>query len=85
MGSSSPRPDKHYCIKKLIAGLLQTARTNAEQGSVLNVVVGIIGAVIGGFLFQTFGAAGVTGFNVYSLTVAIVGAIVLLAIVKALR
>ncbi len=60
-------------------------KTDSQQGPVLNIVVGIIGAVLGGFLMNTFGQAGVSGFNLYSLLVAIVGAIVLLAIVKAVR
>ncbi len=60
-------------------------KTDSEQGPVLNIVVGIIGAVLGGFLMNTFGQSGVSGFNLYSLIVAIVGAVVLLAIVKAVR
>jgi uncharacterized membrane protein YeaQ/YmgE (transglycosylase-associated protein family) len=59
--------------------------TNAQQGPLMNIVVGIIGALIGGFLMNTFGQPGVTGFNIYSLLVAILGAIVLLGIVKAVR
>ncbi len=57
--------------------------TNDQQGAVGNIIVGIIGAVIGGFLMQLFGASGITGFNLYSMVVAIGGAIVLLAIYKA--
>ncbi len=60
-------------------------KTDAEQGAFLNIVVGIIGAVIGGYLFRLFGAPGVTGFNIYSFIVAVVGAVVLLFIVKAVR
>ena len=56
--------------------------TDAQQGVVLNIVVGIVGAMIGGFLFRALGVEGVTGFNIYSLIVAIVGAIVLLGIVR---
>lgn len=59
--------------------------TDAEQGAVMNIVVGVVGAVVGGFLFQTFGQAGVSGFNLYSLMVAIIGAIVLLGAVKMVR
>lgn len=59
--------------------------TDAEQGPILNIVVGIVGALIGGFLFQTLGQTGVTGFNLYSLMVAILGAIVLLGAVKMVR
>lgn len=59
--------------------------TNRSQGAFMNIAVGIVGALIGGFLFQTFGEAGVTGFNLYSLVVATVGSIVLLWIVKLVR
>ena len=60
-------------------------RTNEEQGAVGNVIVGIIGAIIGGWLMQAFGASGTNGFNLYSLLVAVLGAIVLLAIVNLFR
>lgn len=59
--------------------------TDGQQGIILNVVVGIIGAVLGGYIMTFFGEGGVTGFNLYSFLVALVGAIVLLAIVKAVR
>ncbi len=59
--------------------------TNAEQGAGGNIVVGIIGAFIGGMILRLFGADGVTGFNLSTLLTAIVGAVVLLAIVKAFR
>lgn len=59
--------------------------TDAQQGIVLNVVVGIVGAIVGGWLMDFFGKTGVTGFNLYSFVVAIIGAIVLIAIVKVLR
>lgn len=60
-------------------------KTDASQGIVLNVVVGVVGAFIGGFAFNLFGGAGVTGFNLYSLLVAVLGSIILLWIVKAVR
>lgn len=59
--------------------------TDDQQGIILNVVVGIIGAVLGGFIMNFFGESGVTGFNLYSFMVALVGAVVLLAIVKFMR
>ena len=59
--------------------------TNASQGLILNIIVGIVGAFLGGFAFNFFGGAGVTGFNFYSLLVSIVGAVVLLYIVKLVR
>lgn len=60
-------------------------KTNAQQGPLLNIIVGIIGAVVGGFIMNMVGQAGVSGFNLYSLLVAIGGAIVLIAIVRAVR
>ncbi len=60
-------------------------KTDAEQGSFMNVVVGIIGAVVGGWLMSFFGQNGISGFNLYSFLVALLGAIVLIAIVRALR
>lgn len=59
--------------------------TNGQQGVLGNIIVGIIGAVIGGFLFELLGGEGVTGFNLWSLLVAIAGAALLLLIVKPLR
>ena len=60
-------------------------KTNAEQGALGNIIVGIIGAFIGGFLFRTLTGNDVTGFNIGSLVIAIVGAVILLAIVKMFR
>lgn len=59
--------------------------TDAEQGILLNVVVGIVGAVVGGWLMSVIGSTGVTGFNLYSFLVAIAGAVVLISIVKMVR
>lgn len=59
--------------------------TDAEQGLLLNIIVGIVGALLGGFIFQTFGETGVTGFNLYSFMVAVIGAVVLLALLKLVR
>ncbi len=58
---------------------------NAQMGALANIVVGIVGALIGGFLMNAFGAPGVTGFNLYSILVAILGAVVLLFILGLLR
>lgn len=59
-------------------------KTNAEQGAFANIIVGIVGAVLGGFVMQLFGASGVNGFSLYSLLVAIGGAVILLAAYRAL-
>lgn len=58
------------------------AGTDESMGVILNIVVGIVGAFVGGFLFSVFGGSGVTGFNIYSFLVALVGAVVLLWLFK---
>ena len=72
-----------WIILGAIAGWVASLIVKSNQGILLDIVVGIVGAFVGGFLFNLFGAAGVTGFNIYSILVAIVGAVVLLFIVKA--
>lgn len=66
-------------IASMIAG------TNARMGLFSNIFVGIIGAFIGGFLVSLFGGEGITGFNFWSLIVAVLGAVLLLAITKSFR
>jgi uncharacterized membrane protein YeaQ/YmgE (transglycosylase-associated protein family) len=60
-------------------------KKNAQMGTVANIVVGIVGALIGGFVVGLLGFAPATGFDFYSLLVAILGAVILLAIVGFLR
>lgn len=73
-----------WLIVGAVAGWLATMvmKTNGQQGLIVTIAVGIIGALIGGFLFNQFGAAGVTGFNIWSVLVAFVGAVVLLAVLR---
>ena len=59
--------------------------TDKEQGVLANIIVGVIGAAIGGFVMNLLGGVGTTGFTVWSFVVALVGAVILLAILKALR
>ncbi len=59
--------------------------TDAKQGLILNIIIGILGAIIGGWLMEIFGVGGVSAFNLYSFLVALFGAIVLLALAKTLR
>ena len=59
--------------------------TDKSMGAIANIVVGIIGALIGGFVMNFFNRAGVDGINIYSLFVALLGSIILLAIVKAVN
>lgn len=58
---------------------------NDQMGCITNIVVGIVGAFLGGFVAQQFGKEGVTGFNLWSFLVALVGAVVLLFIVNLIR
>ncbi len=59
--------------------------TDESMGALANIIVGILGALLGGFVFGLFGFSGVTGFNVWSLVVAIVGAVILLWLVQLFR
>lgn len=60
-------------------------KTDAQQGILLNIIVGIIGAVLGGWIMGELGAQGVRGVSLYSFLVALLGAVVLIFIVKAIR
>lgn len=73
-----------WLIVGAVAGWLASLvmKTNRQQGLLMDIVVGIVGAFIGGFLFNQFGAAGVTGFNLASIVVAFVGAVVLLGLIR---
>ena len=73
-----------WLVLGLIAGFIGSKIVNRSgEGVVLDIVLGIVGAVVGGFLFTTFGAAPVTGLNVYSLVVAVIGAILVLVVYHA--
>ncbi len=71
-----------WLVLGLIAGFIASKIVNKTgEGLVMDIILGIVGAVVGGFVFnQFFGAAGVTGFNLYSMFVAVVGAIIVLLI-----
>lgn len=68
-----------------IAGWIASMIVKSNQGLLLDIIVGIVGALIGGWIMSLLGYGGVSGFNIYSLLVAILGSIVLLVIVKAIR
>ena len=70
-----------WIILGLIAGFIGSKVVNKRgEGLFLDIILGIVGAVVGGFIFQRFGAAGVTGLNLYSLLVAVVGAVLVLVV-----
>jgi uncharacterized membrane protein YeaQ/YmgE (transglycosylase-associated protein family) len=73
-----------WIVLGLIAGFIASKIVNkAGEGFFLDIVLGIVGAMVGGFIFAQFGAAGITGFNLYSMFVAVVGAIVVLVVYHA--
>ena len=73
-----------WIILGLIAGFIGSKIVNREgQGFWLDIALGIVGALVGGFLFDAFGATGVTGLNIWSMIVAVVGSIVVLLIYNA--
>ena len=68
-----------WIVLGLIAGFIGSKIVNrTSEGVLLDIVLGVVGAVVGGFLFNQFGAAGVSGVNLYSLLVAVVGAVLVL-------
>jgi uncharacterized membrane protein YeaQ/YmgE (transglycosylase-associated protein family) len=68
-----------WLILGLIAGFIGSKLVNREgQGFFLNIALGVIGAIVGGVIFSAFGAEGVTGLNIYSMIVAIIGSVVVL-------
>jgi uncharacterized membrane protein YeaQ/YmgE (transglycosylase-associated protein family) len=73
-----------WLVLGLVAGFIGSQIVNKSgEGVLLDIVLGIVGAVVGGFLFSMIGAPPVTGFNIYSIFVAVIGAIVVLAIYHA--
>jgi uncharacterized membrane protein YeaQ/YmgE (transglycosylase-associated protein family) len=72
-----------WIILGLIAGFIGSKIVNKTgEGLILDIVLGVVGAVIGGYLFNLFGAQGVTGLNLWSLLVAVIGAIVVLMVYR---
>jgi uncharacterized membrane protein YeaQ/YmgE (transglycosylase-associated protein family) len=68
-----------WIVLGLIAGYIASKIVNKQgSGIIVDIILGIVGAIVGGVIFTQFGAAPVTGFNIYSMLVAIVGAIVVL-------
>ena len=75
-----------WIVLGLIAGFIASKIVDKTgAGLLLDIVLGVVGAVVGGWLFQFFGGSGVTGLNLYSLAVAVVGAIAVLVLYHAIR
>ena len=74
-----------WLVVGLISGFLASKVINKTgSGVVMDIVLGVLGAFVGGFLFTRFGAAGVSGLNLYSILVATIGAVVVLFIYHAI-
>jgi uncharacterized membrane protein YeaQ/YmgE (transglycosylase-associated protein family) len=74
-----------WIILGLIAGFVASKLVNKRgEGVLMDIVLGIVGALVGGFIFSALGSEGVTGFNVYSMVVAVIGAIVVLLVYHAI-
>lgn len=76
-----------WLIVGALAGWISSKIMNTDEsmGAFANIVVGIIGAFIGGFVVNLLGGTGITGFNVWSVLVAILGSVILLWIMKAVK
>ena len=75
-----------WIVLGLIAGFIASKIVDKSgAGLFLDIVLGVVGAVVGGWLFNMFGGSGVTGLNLYSLAVAVVGAIAVLVVYHAIR
>lgn len=70
-----------------VAGWLASMimKSDNSQGTLMDIVLGIVGSVVGGFVMNFFGQAGVTGFNIYSLIVSTIGAVIVIWIGRLLR
>jgi len=75
-----------WILLGLVSGFIGSKIVNKSgEGMLLDIVLGIVGAVVGGFLFSAVGSTGVTGFNVWSVLVAVIGSVVTLFVVHAVR
>ena len=75
-----------WIVLGLIAGFIGSKIVNKSgEGMIMDIVLGIVGAVVGGWLFSLLGYSSVTGVNIYSMFVAVIGAVVVLLIFHAIR
>ena len=74
-----------WIVLGLIAGWIGSKIVNkAGEGLIMDIVLGIIGALVGGYLFNVVGHAGITGFNLYSMFVAVIGSVIVLLLYHAI-
>jgi len=74
-----------WLVLGLIAGFIASLLVNKRgEGFLMDIILGIVGAVVGGFIAHLFGISGITGFNLYSILIAVGGAVVVLVLYHAL-
>ena len=74
-----------WLVLGLIAGFIASKIVNhSGAGILMDIVLGVVGAFVGGWLFTTFGGMPITGFNIYSMFVAVIGAVVVLVLYHAI-
>jgi len=74
-----------WIVLGLIAGFIASKiYVGSGQGILMGIVLGVVGAVVGGYLFDMLGSTGITGFNIWSMLVAIIGAVIVLWIYHAI-
>ena len=75
-----------WLVLGIISGFIASKIVNKSgEGLIRDLILGVVGAVVGGWIMETFGKAGVTGLNIYSFVVAILGAVVVLVVFHAIR
>jgi uncharacterized membrane protein YeaQ/YmgE (transglycosylase-associated protein family) len=75
-----------WIVLGVVAGFIGSKIVNKQgEGLVMDLLLGIVGAIVGGWLFNMFGASATTGLNLYSLLVAVVGSVVVLVVYHAIR
>jgi len=74
-----------WIVLGLVAGFIGSKIVNKQgEGLFLDIILGVVGAVVGGWVFSFFGGHGVTGLNIYSLVVAVIGAVIVLLLYHAI-
>ena len=74
-----------WIVLGLVAGFIGSKLVNKSgEGLIRDILLGVVGAIVGGYMFNLFGASGVTGLNLYSVLVAVVGAVVFLVVYHAI-
>jgi uncharacterized membrane protein YeaQ/YmgE (transglycosylase-associated protein family) len=75
-----------WIVLGLIAGFIGSKLVNKRgEGLFLDIILGVVGAVVGGWVFSMFGGEGVSGLNLHSLIVAVIGAVLVLVVYHAIR